>query len=576
MARTIARLQEEVRTLERQLRTRMAELEAAERHIARLEEKLLSLKEAKKQLKQLKAEKQALRKSPERKVGQVLLAPYLLPKKLLREVRKRRGEGQSQLSAATAEYQAWFERHRATPEQLEQMRAAARKFTYAPLVSVITPVFDTPEEWLREAVESVRAQAYANWELLLIDDASSAEGTLRTLAELEKLDPRIRVLRIEGRGGISAASNRGLAAAKGEWISLLDHDDVIEPDALFHTVELLQRHPNADLIYSDEDKLTEAGVDAPLFKPDWSPDFFLSCNYISHLTTIRRSLVQEVGGFRSAYDFAQDYDLYLRVIARGARVHHIPRVLYHWRRTAGSTAENIRRKPASLESARAALADQLRQRGEEAHVSVEWNTHLFRIRRSIPEEKRVTIIIPTRDQTELLQRCIASLEEKTAYSHWEIVIVDNDSQSAEARAYLRQTRHRVVPFAGPFNYSAMNNLAVRSSDSPWLLFLNNDIEVVDPEWLTAMVEHVQRPEVGAVGARLLFPDGTVQHAGVVLGVRGIADHAFRGLAGEEPGVGRQLQATRNCSAVTGACLLTRREVFDEVGGFDEERLPVSF
>jgi GT2 family glycosyltransferase len=573
-----ARVSAQLRGLHRTLHTRMSELEAADRHIARLEEKVLELKKAKRDLKQLKAEKQALRKSPERKVGQVLLAPYRLPQRLFREVRKQFPQlGRPKRSRLPPnDYQQWFERRRVSPVEATEMREASRAFLFRPLISIITPVFNTPRRWLEEAVASVQQQAYENWELMLIDDGSKSEETRQLLAGLEGGDPRIRILRLEKTCGISNASNRGIETARGDWIGLLDHDDLIEPDALFQTAKLLQEHPDADLIYSDEDKLTEIGLDAPLFKPDWSPDFFLSYNYVCHFTTIRRALVRELGGFRSDYDFAQDYDLYLRVVLHAARIHHVPRVLYHWRRTAGSTSANIRCKPQALDAARRALGDYLARSGQRAHVAVDWRTHGFRIRRDIVEEKRIAIIIPTRDRVDLLARCVASVEEKTTYNNYEIVLVDNDSQSNEARDYLSRSRHRVLHFSGPFNFSAINNFAVEQTDAPWLLFLNNDAEVIESDWLTAMTEHVQRPEVGAVGARLLFRDDTIQHAGIVLGLRGTAKHAFCGFPAEHPGVCRQLQVTRNYSAVTAACLLTRRDVFESVGGFDEERLPVIF
>ncbi len=576
----VARLHERIHGLERTLRTRMSELEMADQHIAILEEKVLNLKEAKRALKQLKQEKQALRKSPERKVGQVLLAPYRLPQKLYREVSKRLqrtapNEQSTKVVSARA-YQAWLERHRVIPAQLEAMRAAAAKFVQAPLISIITPVFNTPVDWLEQAIASVLAQVYQKWELILIDDASTDGATLAALPGLTTRDPRIRIIRREKTGGISAASNDGLKIATGEWIGLLDHDDFLEPDALFRTAEVLQTKPETDLIYSDEDKLTEQGFDAPMFKPDWSPDFFLSYNYLCHFTTLRRSLVEEVGGFRPAFDGAQDYDLFLRVIEKTQRIHHVPRVLYHWRRSANSTSDNIRRKPKALEAGKKAIDEYLQRRGEPGYVAVDWRTHAYWVKREIVRPRKISIIIPARDGIPLLERCIASVVAKTSYDDYEIVIVDNDSQSAEARDYFARTPHRLLHYPGPFNFSAMNNFAVEQTDSPWLLFLNNDVEVIESEWLTAMAEHVQRPEVGAVGARLLYPNDTVQHAGVVLGVGGIAEHAFRGLGAEEPGVCRQLQVTRNYSAVTGACLLTRREVFDEMGGFDEERLPVTF
>ena len=572
-----SRLNRHVRGLERRLRTRMSELEAADRHIATLEQKLLKLKEAKRELKQLKQEKQALRKSPERKIGQVLLAPYRLPQKLVREVRKKFPKtGPSSDSGPASEYQKWLEAHRVKDDQIASLRDEARGFASQPFISIITPVFNTPGKWLTECVESVVNQIYEKWELILIDDASTSPETLRLLPELAARDPRIVLAKDPERGGISAASNYGLSMAQGDWVAFLDHDDILEPDALFQNVKWLQDHPDADLIYSDEDKLTEQGFDTPIFKPDWSPDYFLSCNYVCHLTLIRRELVQEVGGFRSEFDGAQDYDLFLRIIERTNRIHHIARVLYHWRRSPSSTADNIRRKPGSLETGRQALEAHLARRHLPGHVTVDWRTHAYWVKRELTEAKKISLIIPVRDRIDLLAHCLESVTSRTTYAPYEIVVVDNDSQSAEAREYFARLEHRVLHFSGPFNYSAINNFAVENCDSPWLLFLNDDIEVIDQNWLTIMAEHVQRSEVGAVGPRLLYPDDTVQHAGVVVGVGGIAEHAFRGLPAESPGVCRQLQMTRNYSAVTGACLLTRRDVFEEIGGFDEERLPVAF
>jgi GT2 family glycosyltransferase len=573
-----ARLNRHVRGLERSLHTRMSELDAADRHISKLEEKLLKLKEAKQQLKQLKAEKQALRKSPERKIGQVLLAPYRLPQKLVREVIKRFGKGgkSSRGSMPASEYQAWFEAHRAKPADLAGFRDQVRTFDYQPCVSIITPVFNTPVKWLEACVQSVLDQVYEEWELILIDDDSSDPELLKFLPELAARDSRIILTKVDKRGGISAASNRGLQRAQGDWVGFLDHDDLLEPDALFQHIKWLQDHRDADLIYSDEDKLTEQGLDSPIFKPDWSLDFFLSCNYVCHFTLIRRDVVEKVGGFRSEFDGAQDYDLFLRIIERTTRVDHIPRVLYHWRRSLASTADNIRRKPGSLETGRLALEAYLERQHARGHVTVDWRTHAYWIKRELVEAKKISIIIPMRDRVELLARCLNSLAKETNYAPYEIVIVDNDSQTDEARAFLSGLKHRVLRYTGPFNFSAINNFAVEQTDSPWLLFLNNDTEVIESNWLTIMAEHVQRPEVGAVGPRLLYPDDTVQHGGIVVGVGGVAEHAFRGFPAEAPGVCRQLQVTRNYSAVTGACLLTRREVFEEVHGFDEERLPVTF
>jgi O-antigen biosynthesis protein len=572
-----SRLNVQVQNFERTLRARTSELEAAERHIAELEGKLLKLKQYRNELKLLKEQKQALLKSPERKIGQVLLAPYRLPERLIRVTWKklfRRGAAES--VATPTEYHRWLQRRRATASDLDRMRQEVLTFAFQPLISIITPIFNTPVPWLRECVESVLAQTYQNWELILIDDHSTEPAMLRSLTELGASDSRIILAKDEEKRGISAASNRGLALAQGDWVGFLDHDDLLEPDALFQNVKWLQDHPDADVIYSDEDKLTERGFDSPIFKPDWSPDYFLSCNYVCHFTLIRRELIKQVGGFRSKFDGAQDYDLFLRIIEKTNRIDHIPRVLYHWRRTLTSTADNIQCKPGMLEAGRLALEAHLERRQQPGYVAVDWRTYLYWVKRELTEAKKISIIILVRDHVDLLARCLDSLTNNTIYAPYEIVVIDNDSQTEAAHTYFSRFKHRLLRYSGPFNFSAINNFAVRQTDSPWLLFLDQHTEVLDVDWLTTMAEHVQRPEVGAVGPRLLYPDDTVQQAGIVVGVGGIAEHAFRGLPAEAPGVCRQLQATRNYSAVTGACLLTRRDVFEEVGGFDEECLPVHF
>jgi GT2 family glycosyltransferase len=573
----VARLQSQVDHLQRALRARTTELDQADRHIARLEESLLRLKQAKRELRDLKRERRALRSSPERRIGQVLLAPYRLPQALFREIGKRFGLPRWPSPAPSkTEYQAWLDRHRVSPAQARSMREESGIFSYRPLISIITPVFNTPGAWLREAIDSVLAQAYENWELILIDDASINRETLDVLRRQSSRDARIRLIRLEQNGGISVASNRGLAEAQGEWIGLLDHDDLLEPDALFQTAKLLQTHSNVDLIYSDEDKLTEEGFTDPMLKPDWSPDFFLACNYLCHFITIRRELIRRIGGFSSQFDGSQDYDLLLRAIEQTDRIHHIPRVLYHWRRSASSSSSGFRQKPGQFDAGRRAVGEHLRRKGIKGHVAIEWHTHTYWVKRELAEAKKISIIIPMHHRIELLARCIESIATSTIYPNYEIVVVDNDRQSEEARAYFGRSEHQLLHYEGPFNYSAINNFAVEQTESPWLLFLNNDIEAIEPDWLASMAEHVQRPEVGAVGARLVNPDETIEHAGVVLGENGIAQPAFRGFPAEHPGVCRQLQIMRNYSAVSGACLLTRRKVFAEVGGFDEESLPDAF
>jgi O-antigen biosynthesis protein len=565
-----ARLNRALSDLKRSLQIRSSELEGAHRHIAVLEEKLLKLKEYRRELKLLKEQKRTLRKSPERRVGQVLLAPYRLPEKLAKTVWKnlRRPARERRRSVAPSQYQEWFERHRATARDLARMRNESRAFALKPLISVITPVFDTPVQRLAEAIESVLAQAYENWELVLIDDGSSDADLLRALPLLAARDRRI-ILKSPGKHeGISAAMNQGLALAGGEWVAFLDHDDVIEPDAIFQIVKLLQTHQDADLIYSDEDKLGEDGFEAALFKPDWSPDFFLSYNYVGHLTAVRRDIVQQAGGFRSQFDSAQDYDLFFRVIEQTGRIHHIPRVLYHWRRSESSSAISVRQKPEQHEASRLAIEDHLKRRGESAHVAVDWRTHAFCVRRALLEPKKISIIVSTCHGLELLERYIEGLTSRTSYPNYEIVIV-YQGEFHGASAFLSHFPHRTVRFSGEANESAVKNFAVKQTNDPWILFLDEGIEPIEPDWLTILAEHVQRPEVGAVGGRLLNPNATIEQAGMVLGVNKTAQPAFHGFPAEHPGANRQLQVTRNCSAVSSACMLTRREVFQQAGGFDE-------
>jgi O-antigen biosynthesis protein len=566
-----SKMNKELEALERKLEIRNRELAEAHSHISALEGKLLKLKQYRRELKLLQEERRRLRKSAERRVGQVLLAPYRIFEKLPKTVWKMFGSKKRTHPGFTepTEYQKWFEQHRASAGELASMRHEVRAFASQPLISILTPVFNTPVPWLREAVDSALAQVYENWELLLIDDGSTATDLLRALPVLGARDRRIRLVSLESHQGISAALNRGLDLANGEWVTFLDHDDLLEPDALFQNVRLLQEDPGLDLIYSDEDKLTDQGYDSPILKPDWSPDFFLSCNYLCHMIFLRRDLVREVGGFQPQFDGSQDYDLLLRVSERTNRIHHIPRVLYHWRRSENSSASDVRQKPGQLEASWRAIESHLKRRGEQAHVAVDWRTHAFYVRRELQEARKISVIIPSFGGSELLERCLESAVSRTTYPNYEIVIVKMGERDKIAEA-ATDFSHRVLYLADAVNDSAAKNYAVARTDSPWILFLDDSVEAIGPDWLTIMAEHVQRPEVGAVGARLVNLDGTIEHAGMVLGVNGIAQSAFRGFPAEHPGVNRQLQMTRNYSAVSGACLLMRREVLQGIGGFDEK------
>jgi O-antigen biosynthesis protein len=570
----ILRLESEVDELRLALRARRAELDQAAGHIARLEESLLKLKQAKRELRELKRERRALRESPEHRIGQVLLLPYRLPQCLFRVIKRRFGlDRQSEPAPQKTDYQLWFERHRTSLAQTQAMREESRTFSHRPLISIITPVFNTPVAWLTESIESVLAQAYENWELILVDDASTSPETVDLLGRQPGRDARIRLVHLEQNGGISVASNRGVAEAQGEWIGFLDHDDLLEPDALFQTARVLQTRPDVDLIYSDEDKLIETGLDNPFFKPDWSPDFFLACNYLCHFVTIRRDLVRRIGGFHSRFDGSQDYDLLLRAVEQTDRIYHVPRVLYHWRRSSSSSSSGIRRKPGQFEAGRCAVAEHLARKGVRGHVAIDWRMHAYWVKRDLPDPKKISIIIPVCDRVERLARCIDSITTRTGYPNYEVVVVGNGGQEEATLSYFRRSKHRLLICQGVSGYPALYNFAVMHTESPWLLFLDNDIEAIEPDWLAFMAEHAQRPEVGAVGARLLSPGGTIEHAGLILGPNGVAQPAFSGLPAEDSGVYRQLQMMRNYSAVCGACLLTRREVFQQVGGFDARCFP---
>jgi glycosyltransferase involved in cell wall biosynthesis len=563
-----SKMNKELEALERKLEIRNRELAEAHNHIATLEEKLLKLKQYRRELKLLKEERRRLRKSAERRVGQVFLAPYRVFEKLPKTLWKVFGSKKRMYPGFTqpSEYQKWFERHRASAEQLASMRHEARGFASQPLISILTPVFDTPVSWLHDAVDSVVAQVYENWELLLIDDGSTATDLLGALPALAARDRRIRLVRLESHQGISAALNKGLDLVSGEWVTFLDHDDVLEPDALFQNVRLIQENPGLDLIYSDEDKLTEAGFDSPILKPDWSPDFFLSCNYLCHMIFLRRGLVREVGGFQPQFDGSQDYDLLLRITERTNRIHHIPRVLYHWRRSESSSASDVRQKPGQLEASWRAIEAHLKRRGELAYVTVDWPTHAFCVRRQLLEPRKISVIIPSSHGQESLKEFVERFISKTSYPNYDIVIVKVGERD---KVHEAGADFRVLHFPEAANDSAAKNYAVAQTDSPWLLFLDDSMEAIDPDWLTIMGEHVQRPEVGAVGARLINPNGTIEHAGLVLGVNGIAQSAFHGFPAEHPGVNRQLRMTRNYSAVSSGCSLIRRDVFQKVGGFDK-------
>jgi GT2 family glycosyltransferase len=446
--------------------------------------------------------------------------------------------------------------------------------TTGPLLSVVVPVFRPALWYFRECVLSVIDQTYEAWELCLCDDGSGDPELTAVMAEFAAGDSRIKVMALEENAGISRATNRALEAATGEFVVLLDHDDFLTSDALAEIVAAASNHADADVIYSDEDKLDESGRPfMPHFKPDWDPDLLLAYPYFGHVTVVRRELLNRIGGFRPEFDGSQDYDVMLRSTELARRIVHIPKVLYHWRVVAGSAAGDSEAKPWAHLASRRVVEDTVLRRGMDAVVEQGPFPGAYHVRRSVKGSPTVSVIIPFRDQAGLTMSCLDSLERSAGHDITEIVLIDNGSVEPETRALRKQLADRpnirIIDYPGPFNWAAINNAAAATCTSEMLLFLNNDIEATSEGWLNALVELGQRPDVGAVGARLVFPDGKLQHAGVVLGLCGIASHIFVGKPHGVPGYFSWDRVVREYSAVTAACMLVRREVFEEVGGFDE-------
>ncbi|HEX6463666.1 MAG TPA: glycosyltransferase, partial [Vicinamibacterales bacterium] len=477
-------------------------------------------------------------------------------------------------------FRRWLTVNALTDERIRALKADVQTFAYMPTISVLTPVYNTDPQWLRACIESVRGQIYPNWEHCLADDGSTSDATKAVLREYQS-DSRIRVTSLETNSGISAASNAALAMATGEFVALLDHDDEYTADGLYQMVKHLNARRDADVVYSDEDKLDLAGARCdPYFKPDWSPEHFLACMYTPHLLMARRTLVQQVGGFRVGYDGAQDYDLLLRMSEKTSRIDHVPRILYHWRKLPQSTASAGEAKPWAMDAGHNALEDAMRRRGVNAEVLPGAATGLYRVRFRIEGEPLVSLIIPTTGtprriggaHVDTLRTLVRSVRQKTSYPRYEFVIIaDNGQISEDVRRTLEGSAYRLVPYqpGASFNFSHKINVGAAHGAGTHLLLLNDDIEVISSDWMTAMLEYSQQREIGAVGGKLLYPDGRLQHIGIVLGVGGGAAHAFHQRSGACPGYASSAVSVRNYSAVTAACLMTRREAFDSVGGFDE-------
>ncbi|MDY6993327.1 MAG: glycosyltransferase, partial [Pseudomonadota bacterium] len=492
----------------------------------------------------------------------------------------------SAIEASHRDYARWISAYDTLDKKTrQQMVQRIQSWSQPPLISILMPTYNIAEPWLRAALDSVRQQIYPHWQLCIVDDASTEAHVRPLLERYAQQEPRIKLHFRQQNGHISAASNDALKLAEGQYIALLDHDDLLAPQALYWVAEEILAHPEVKLIYSDEDKIDAQGRrSGAYFKSDWNPDLFLSHNLITHLAVYHTDLLKTIDGFREGYEGAQDYDLALRAIEQidAQQIRHIPRVLYHWRTIETSMAGNPLAKPYAIQAAQQAIQEHFRRQSISAQVAESANmSGMLRVRYPLPAAPpQVTLIIPTYNQVNLLKRCVDSLLKKTDYPHFDIVIVDNRSDEPATLAYLQQlATHapiQILPYPHPFNFAALNNEAVKHARGEIIGFLNNDLEVINADWLSEMVSHALRPEIGVVGARLWYPHQRLQHGGIVLGIGGVAEHAHKNLLWGQSGYFGRAQVIQNFSAVTAACMLMRKQVFQAVGGFDSEHLSIAF
>lgn len=501
-------------------------------------------------------------------------------------------------------YEPWFEHFKAGNEELQKQRKQEKKFSYRPLVSIVVPTYQTPKQYLTEMLDSVQNQSYSNWQLC-VADASPSEEVKRQIETYirEKQETRIVYKHLEKNLGIAQNTNAGLELATGEWIGLLDHDDLLAPETLFEMVSKMNQDSQIEILYSDEDKITEEKKgewkhSQPHFKPDFNIDLLRSNNYITHFFCVKSNVLEQVGGFRQEFDGAQDYDFILRCIEKAKKVGHVPKILYHWRIHSNSTSDNPMSKKYAYDAGQHAIEEHLARIGQKAEVSQRKFFGFYRVKYQVQGMPLVSILIPNKDQASTLKRCIQSIEKST-YQNYEVIIIENNSTQEETFRYYSELCSmqyqsdkgmkndsgtekkfcegtlsggqsvRVVTWQEGFNYSAINNYGATFARGEYLVMLNNDIEMITDDWLEEMLGNCQRPEVGIVGARLYYPDNTIQHAGIVVGIDGIAANMFPGMRREREGYMHRAATQLNYSAVTAACMMIERKIFDEVGGFDE-------
>lgn len=476
-------------------------------------------------------------------------------------------------------YGPWYEAYVPSQEVLEKQRKY--KFSRTPLISVVVPAYRTPEEFLRQMIESLEKQTYPNWELCIANGSPDDEEMHRVLEMYAKKDSRIRYKDLEENLGISENTNEAFAMAKGKFIGLLDHDDLLAPNALFEVAKAIEKEKKIDLIYTDEDKVTTDLSEhfQPHLKPDFNLDLLRANNYICHFCLVKRAIVEKTGGFRKEFDGAQDYDFIFRCAELAEKIHHIPEILYHWRTHKASTADNPASKMYAFEAGKRAIEAHLARTGVEGTVSHTADLGFYRVSYPVKGEPLVSVIIPNKDEKETLESCINALKKHTTYRNFEIIIIENNSTSKEIFEYYRELSKEdnihLLKWKKEFNYAAINNFGVRHAKGEYLLFLNNDVTPISENWLEEMLGVCQRPEVGAVGAKLIYPDNTIQHAGCVIGIGGIAGHLFVDMPSNRTGYLHKASLMQDMSAVTAACMMMKKAVFDKAGGFTEE-LAVAF
>ena len=477
-------------------------------------------------------------------------------------------------------YGPWFTSHRPTEKELNEQRK--KQWKKMPLISVVVPAYRTPTVFLREMMESLEAQTYQNWELCIANASPEDKEMARVLKEYQEKDPRIQVKNLEQNLGIAENTNAAMDMAHGAFTGLLDHDDLLAPQALYRMVEALNTEAEEpDVFYSDEDKVTMDLSEhfQPHFKPDFNLDLLRSNNYITHFFVVRTELLKKIGGFRKEFDGAQDYDFIFRCVENAKKICHIPEILYHWRTHQASTADNPASKMYAFDAGKRAIEEHLERQGVKGIVSHTKDLGFYQVEYPVQGNPLVSILIPNKDQKESLKKCLDSVFTKTTYTNYEVIIIENNSQEKETWEYYEELKQRecvkVITWKDGFNYSAINNFGVQEAKGEYLLFLNNDVEVINPRWMEEMVGNCQRKEVGIVGAKLYYPDDTIQHAGTIIGIGGIAGHAFLNLPRSRSGYLHKASLQMNLSAVTAACMMMKREVFEQIGGF-EEKLTVAF